>query len=102
MPYAYDGSLETTLSAAVSHHRDAGEAIDDLPDRDDNPEEHAKAIRAFHGHLKMASEYAERYRAASGLDDDHDVSTGGDPEAGSSPEERRRRAQRLRAQIAGV
>jgi hypothetical protein len=98
MTYKYDGSL---FSKALIHHRDAGETIDGIPDHDDDADEHEKCVRAFHAHVKAMDDYCEQYRRAIGMDDDRDDE--GDPEAGSTPEERRirrhrRRVQELRAQ----
>jgi hypothetical protein len=85
----YDGTL---LSRAFEHHRDAGDAVDDIPDRDDDPEEHDRCVRAFHAHVKAADQYCEEYRRSIG-DTDHDVDTG-DPEDEKAG--RRRLARQLR------
>jgi hypothetical protein len=91
--YAYDG----TLMKAFAHHKDAGEAIDDLPDRDDDQEEHDKCVRSFHAHVKAMDDYCEEYRRSVGMDDDHDVAEG-DEQAGSTEEKRRaRRIRQLRS-----
>jgi hypothetical protein len=90
--YSYDG----TLMKAFAHHKDAGAAIDDLPDRDDDQEEHDKCVRSFHAHVKAMDDYCEEYRRAVGMDD-HDVGEG-DPQAGSTQEERRARARRVRSE----
>jgi hypothetical protein len=94
--YEYNGSL---MKAAIAHHKDAGEAVDDLPDRDDDQEEHDKCVRSFHAHVKAMDDYCEEYRRAVGMDS-HDEDEG-DPQAGSTEEKRRQRARvrQLRSQI---
>ncbi len=89
-----DGGLDADLAKAFQHHKDAGDAIDDLPDdRDDDPEEHDRCVRAFHAHVKAADQYCEAYRRSFG-DPGHDVDTG-DPEDETGKALRRMRARRL-------
>ena len=96
MSYIYDGTLET-LAKALAHHKDAGDAIDDMPDRDDDAEEHDRCVRAFHAHVKACDDYLESYRRSVG-DDDHDVDTG-DPEDETGKGARRRLARQLAASL---
>jgi hypothetical protein len=91
--YEYSGTL---MKAAIAHHKDAGEAIDDLPDRDDDQAEHDRCVRSFHAHLAKAMDYCQEYRRSVGMDG-HDEDEG-DPEAGSTEEKRRaRRIRQLRS-----
>ena len=87
--FEYDGSL--LVARAIEHHRDAGDEIDNLPDRDTDPEEHDKCVRAFHAHVKACDDYLESYRRSIS-DDNHDVDTG-DPQ---DEKARRRLARQLR------
>jgi hypothetical protein len=94
MTYEYDGSL---LSKALIHHRDAGEAIDDIPDHDEDPEEHERCVRAFHAHTKAMDDFCSEYRRSIGMDS-HDIPEG-DEEAGAEEKRRQRaRVRQLRSQ----
>jgi hypothetical protein len=91
--YTYDG----TPMKALSHLKDAGDAVGDMPNRDDDAAEHERCLRAAHAHVKAADGYLEDCRDS--IDDDHDEHEG-DPESGSTtPEERRARARRVRSSI---
>lgn len=56
------------LDKAMMHHKDAADAFDEMPDHEDDPEEHAKCVRSAHAHIKAADEYLESYRAMKGID----------------------------------
>jgi hypothetical protein len=86
-----DYDYEGTLNKALSHLKDAGDSVDNMPSRDADSEEHERCLRSAHAHLKAADGYLEDCRDS--INDDHDEDEG-DPQAGA--EEKRRQRARIR------